>query len=404
MISKNNSTLFDNGNEIYSVSELTKLIKIHLEEEFNDITVEGELSNFKAHVSGHWYFNLKDATALISCTMWRGLNSYVFFTPSDGMKVIIKGRITVYPPRGNYQIEVRSMKPAGEGELQAAFEKLKRKLQAEGLFDEEHKKELPEFPDKIGVVTAIDGAAFRDIISVTRRRYPLVEIVIAPAKVQGEGAAQSIVDGIKLLNQKGDINLIVIGRGGGSLEDLWAFNEEIVAREIFKSKIPVISAVGHEIDFTIADFVADVRAATPSAAMEIATPDAEQILSFLKEFPLNSGLNISYILEAKKNKILNVISSYGFRAPQDKLKIKAQQLDTLIYKFRQKIDQKIIRIKNRLALAEVKLEGADVNRILKKGFALILQHNEIIPRAASFTNSETAKIKFYDNEIEVRKT
>ncbi len=403
MVKNNESTLFDKGNEIYSVSELTKLIKLNLEDEFSDITVEGELSNFKPHVSGHWYFNLKDATALISCTMWRGLNSYVFFTPADGMKVIIKGRITVYPPRGNYQIEVRSMKPAGEGELQAAFEKLKRKLQAEGLFDEVHKKELPAFPEKIGVVTAIDGAAFRDIISVTRRRYPLVEIVIAPAKVQGEGAAQSIVDGIKLLNQKGDIDIIVVGRGGGSLEDLWAFNEEIVAREIFKSKIPVISAVGHEIDFTIADFVADIRAATPSAAMEIATPDTGQILLFLKEFPLNSGLNISYILDAKKSKIYNIIGSYGFRAPQDKLKIKAQQLDNLVYKFIQGINQKLIQIKNRLAIASVKLESADVNRILKKGFTLVIQQDKIISRAASFANSETAKIKFFDNEIDVRK-
>lgn len=399
----NESTLFNNINEIYSVSELTKLIKINLEQGFSDITVEGELSNFKAHVSGHWYFNLKDATALINCTMWRGMNCYVFFTPSDGMKVIIKGRITVYPPRGNYQIEVRSMKPAGEGELQAAFERLKRKLQAEGLFNEEFKKTLPAFPNKIGVVTAIDGAAFRDIISVTRRRYPLVEILIAPAKVQGEGASQSIVEGIKLLNQKGDIDLIVIGRGGGSLEDLWAFNEEIVAREIFKSKIPIISAVGHEVDFTIADFVADIRAATPSAAMEIATPDVDQIQSFLKEFPLNSGLNISYILDAKKRKVLNIISSYGFRVPQDKLRIKEQQLDNLVYKFRQKIDQNLIRIKNRIAIANIKLEGADINRILKKGFTLIVQNNKIVTRAASFKNNETAKVKFYDNEIEVRK-
>jgi len=331
------------------------------------------------------------------------MNSYVFFTPADGMKVIIKGRITVYPPRGNYQIEVRSMKPAGEGELQAAFERLKRKLQSEGLFEEEYKKELPAFPNKIGVVTAIDSAAFRDIISVTRRRYPLVEIVIAPAKVQGEGAAQSIVEGIKLLNQKGDIDLIVIGRGGGSLEDLWAFNEEIVAREIFKSKIPIISAVGHEVDFTIADFVADVRAATPSAAMEIATPDVDQIQAFLKEFPLNSGLNISYILDAKKRKVLNIINSYGFRVPQDKLRIKEQQLDNLVYKFRQKIDQKLLRIKNRLIIAGIKLEGADINRILKKGFTLIVQDNKIVARAASFNNNETAKVKFYDNEIEVRK-
>lgn len=397
------SDLFNSMNEILSVSALTKLIKINLEEEFSDITVEGELSNFKAHVSGHWYFNLKDASAVINCTMWKGMNSYVFFSPEDGMKVIVKGRITVYPPRGNYQIEVRSMKPAGEGELQAAFERLKRKLQSEGLFDEQYKKELPSFPNKIGIVTAIDGAAFRDMISIARRRYPLVELVIVPAKVQGEGAAKSIVNGIQLLNQKDDIDLIIIGRGGGSLEDLWAFNEEVVAREIFKSKIPIISAVGHEVDFTIADFVADVRAATPSAAMEIATPDAEQILSFIKEFPLNSGSNISYILDAKRQKVLSMLNSYGFKVPHDKLRIKEQQLDNLVYRFRQKIDKRLDQLKNRLALSMAKLESADLNRILKKGFALISQNSKIVTRAAVFDVEDTARIKFYDNEIEVRK-
>ncbi len=397
------SDLFNSMNEILSVSALTKLIKINLEEEFSDITVEGELSNFKAHVSGHWYFNLKDASAVINCTMWKGMNSYVFFSPEDGMKVIVKGRITVYPPRGNYQIEVRSMKPAGEGELQAAFERLKRKLQSEGLFDEQYKKELPSFPNKIGIVTAIDGAAFRDMISIARRRYPLVELVIVPAKVQGEGAAKSIVNGIQLLNQKDDIDLIIIGRGGGSLEDLWAFNEEVVAREIFKSKIPIISAVGHEVDFTIADFVADVRAATPSAAMEIATPDAEQILSFIKEFPLNSGSNISYILDAKRQKVLSMLNSYGFKVPHDKLRIKEQQLDNLVYRFRQKIDKRLDQLKNRLALSMAKLESADLNRILKKGFALISQNSKIVTRAAAFDVEDTARIKFYDNEIEVRK-
>ena len=220
--------------QIFSVSEITKSIKFILESSFEKISIEGEISNFKAHDSGHWYFNLKDEKAVINCTMWKGLNSFVFFTPQDGIKVIVNGRITVYPPRGNYQIDVRSMKPAGVGELQAAFEKLKEKLQSEGLFDEEYKKDIPKYPGKIGLVTAIDGAAIKDMLSVAERRFPLVELVIAPTKVQGAGAAENIVENMKRLNKIKDIDLIIIARGGGSIEDLWAFNEEIVARAIFQ--------------------------------------------------------------------------------------------------------------------------------------------------------------------------
>ncbi|MCB0749972.1 MAG: exodeoxyribonuclease VII large subunit, partial [Ignavibacteriae bacterium] len=206
----------------------------------------GEISNFKAHVSGHWYFTLKDKNAQISCTMWRGVNNYVFFTPQDGMKVILTGKVTVYPPRGNYQLDVRSMKPAGEGELQKAFEALKRKLFEEGLFDEERKKTIPVYPNKIGVVTGSDTAAFKDMLSVAARRFPLVKILIAPARVQGEGAAEAIVHSIEELNKIKDVDVIIISRGGGSLEDLWAFNEEIVVRAAASSSIPLISAVGHE--------------------------------------------------------------------------------------------------------------------------------------------------------------
>ncbi|MDP3831768.1 MAG: exodeoxyribonuclease VII large subunit, partial [Ignavibacteriaceae bacterium] len=273
---------------ILTVGGLTKIIKEILEESFPSFSLIGEISNFKSHYSGHWYFTLKDSDAQISCTMWKGYNNYVFFKPEDGMKVIITGKLTVYPPRGSYQIDIRSMKPAGEGELQAAFERLKRKLFEEGLFDEVYKKEIPSSPKKIGVVTSIDGAAFKDIISVAQRRYPLVELVIAPAKVQGAGAAESIVNSIKQLNLHKDIEVIIVGRGGGSIEDLWAFNEEIVARAIFNSKIPIISAVGHEVDFTISDFVADLRAATPTAAMELATPDVNDIYMTIESFIDNS--------------------------------------------------------------------------------------------------------------------
>ncbi|MHB1687935.1 MAG: exodeoxyribonuclease VII large subunit [Ignavibacteriaceae bacterium] len=385
--------------EILTVSELTRQIKQTLEEEFSQVTVQGEISNFKSHVSGHWYFNLKDAGAVISCTMWKGINNYVFFTPQDGMKVTITGRITVYPPRGNYQLDVRSMKPAGAGELQTAFEILKQKLSGEGLFDEQFKKSIPAFPKRIGIVTAIDGAAFRDMISTARRRFPLVELVIAPSKVQGSGAAENIVESLKILNQKDDIDLIILGRGGGSIEDLWAFNEEIVARAIFDSKIPIISGVGHEIDFTIADFVADLRAATPSAAMEIATPNKADYFAFINDFSYNSTQNISKFFDDKRNKIVKSLESYGFKMPLDLVRRKSQQVDGAVYKLSGNFDRKFLMMKNRLSLLSKTLESHDIQKALKKGFVLVKQDSKFITRASNFVAGKEIQLKFYDDEI-----
>ena len=243
------------------------------------------------------------------------------------MKVIVTGRVTVYPPRGSYQIDVRSMKPSGVGELQAAFERLKQKLFAEGLFDDEYKKEIPSFPKKIGLVTAADGAAVKDMISVAERRFPLIELLIVPTKVQGAGAAENIVKSINQLNLLKDIDVIILARGGGSIEDLWAFNEEIVARAIFKSKIPVISGVGHEVDFTIADFVADLRAPTPSVAMELATPDIEEIKGFIKDSYSLSCDMIERILDNYRSEIEDQITSYAFRYPLEKIRRYSQMID-----------------------------------------------------------------------------
>ncbi|MEI7812036.1 MAG: exodeoxyribonuclease VII large subunit [Ignavibacteria bacterium] len=387
---------------ILSVGEITRLIKEELESSFSDISVEGEISGLKKHVSGHWYFTLKDSGAVISCAMWKGYNSSVFFTPADGMKIVVSGNISVYPPRGNYQLDVRQMKPAGAGGLQVAFEKLKRKLADEGLFSPEHKKPIPRFPKKIGIVTAIDGAAFQDMISIAKRRFPLVELVIAPSKVQGDGAAKSIAGSINLLNQRDDIDLIITGRGGGSLEDLWAFNEEIVARAIFESVIPVISAVGHEIDFTIADFAADLRAATPSAAMELATPDVDDYFTFLDDFKLNSTNNILYIMDEKKEKIGRLLNSYGFRVPRDLMRIRTQQTDNVFYRIEQMINKKLLAQNTRLLYLTKSLESGDCQKILKKGFVLVKQDTDkFVKRAADFRQNSPATLKFYDNEIQV---
>ena len=387
------------NNLILTVSELTKEIRTTLEETFDQVSVIGEISNFKPHISGHWYFSLKDSDAVINCTMWKGFNQYVFFTPQDGMKIIVNGKLTVYPPRGSYQLDIRSMKPAGIGELQEAFEKLKKKLEAEGLFDEKYKKPIPSFTQKIGVVTAIDGAAFKDLISVAKRRFPIVEIVIAPARVQGSGAAESIVSSIKRLNELTDIDVIIVARGGGSIEDLWAFNEERVARAIFKSKIPVITGIGHEVDFTISDYVADLRAPTPSVAMEIATPDKTEIENFINEFLSNATTNIEELIESKIGDVTSFIDSYGFRLPMDLVKQKSQQVDISIGKILQHINRHSLLYDKKISLLSKSLESYDIQRSLKRGFVLVKQNSKFVTRASHFNKEKKTQLKFYDGEV-----
>jgi exodeoxyribonuclease VII large subunit len=342
---------------------------------------------------------LKDVDAVINCTMWKGFNQYVFFTPQDGMKIIVNGKLTVYPPRGSYQLDIRSMKPAGLGELQEAFEKLKQKLEAEGLFDEKFKKPFPAFPKKIGIVTAIGGAAFKDLISVAKRRFPLVEIVIAPARVQGSGAAESIVNSIKLLNEYPSIDVIIVARGGGSIEDLWAFNEEIVARAIFKSKVPVISGVGHEVDFTISDYVADLRAPTPSVAMEIATPDIIEIENFINDFLSKSSSNIEDIIETKMQDVSSFSRSYGFRLPMDILNRKTQQVDMSLSRVLLSIEKYSMIYDKKISLLVKTLESYDIQRVLERGFVLVKQNSNFVTRASNFNKEKKAQLKFYDGEI-----
>lgn len=388
--------------QIYSVSDITKSIKFILESTFEKISIEGEISNFKSHGSGHWYFNLKDEGAVINCTMWKGVNNYVFFTPEDGMKIIVTGRVTVYPPRGSYQIDVRSMKPSGVGELQAAFERLKKKLFDEGLFDEENKRQIPVFPKKIALVTAADGAAVKDIISVAQRRFPLVELLVVPTKVQGADAAKNIADNIQKLNSFSDIDVIIVARGGGSIEDLWAFNEEIVARAIYKSNIPIISGVGHEVDFTIADFVSDLRAPTPSVAMELATPDIEEIKSFIIDSYSLSCDIIERTLDNYRSDIDNQLSSYAFKYPLEKIRKYSQKVDLISYKMITEIEKRILALSNKVALLTKSIDASDLDRTLRKGFALVIQNSKFISRKKNFNFTESSIIKFYDGEVKIK--
>src|SRR5712692_5873730 len=264
---------------LYTVSALTALLRLHIESAFPDVWVEGEVSNLRIPTSGHAYFTLKDATSQIRMVLFRSAGRALRFALEDGMHLVCRGRVTVYEPKGDYQVIVEYAEPKGVGALQLAFEQLKERLAAEGLFAEARKRSLPFFPRHIGVVTSPTGAAIRDIVQVARKRFPGIEIVLNPVAVQGESAAGEIARAIEELNERGGLDVLIVGRGGGSLEDLWPFNEEIVARAIAASRIPVVSAVGHEIDYTIADFVADVRAPTPSAAAELVVRDRQALLN-----------------------------------------------------------------------------------------------------------------------------
>ena len=267
---------------LYTVSALTALLRLHIESAFSDVWVEGEVSNLRIPTSGHAYFTLKDATSQIRAVLFRSAGRALRFALQDGMHLVCRGRLTVYEPRGDYQVVVEYAEPKGVGALQLAFEQLKERLAAEGLFDQARKRPLPFLPCRIGVVTSPTGAAIRDIVQVARKRFPGIEIVLNPVAVQGDSAAGEIARAIEELNEIGGFDVLIVGRGGGSLEDLWPFNEEIVARAIAASRIPVVSAVGHEIDYTIADFVADVRAATPSAAAELVVRDRQNLLGQAK--------------------------------------------------------------------------------------------------------------------------
>lgn len=384
---------------ILTVGEITSSIKEILEESFDDILIIGEISNYKNHYSGHWYFSLKDADAQINCVMWRSLTQQVFFSPSDGMKVVVRGKLTVYPPRGNYQIDVRSMKPAGVGELQQAYEKLKQKLFEEGLFAEEKKRPVPVMPSVIGVATSVDGAAFRDMISVARRRFPLVEIIISPCKVQGAGAAESIVEAIEQLQNESNAEVIIVGRGGGSIEDLWAFNEEIVARAIANSRIPVISGVGHEVDFTIADFVADMRAPTPTAAMELATPDKAMLIDILEKFQSDVDSTIFNVLNQYRQDLNEYSPVALLRRPAQSINLNFQKLDYAAYKLHAAMERCYTSYKNTLAVLSSSISANNVQKILKKGFVLVEQHGKFVKNGADLIPDTKFDIIFHDKKI-----
>ena len=338
-----------NDDKYLSISAITRYLKYKFEndEHLQTVYLKGEISNFKPHTRGHLYFTLKDENSRIGAIMFISNASKLLFTPEDGMKVLVKGKISVYEPTGNYQIYIDEMQEDGIGNLYIAFEQLKAKLDSEGLFDPKYKKPIPKIPRKIGIVTAPTGAAIKDILSTLKRRFPLVETILFPSLVQGADAHIDIVKQIKKA-QEFDIDVLIIGRGGGSIEDLWPFNEEDVARAIFECKIPTISAVGHEIDFTISDFVADVRAATPTASAEIAVPNIIDVLNYIDNMKIRASKVLLNKIENIKIVLKKLEDSYVLTNPLRMFEIKEQMLDSYIDKFNSIILNIIDRNNDRL--------------------------------------------------------
>ncbi|MBI4468282.1 MAG: exodeoxyribonuclease VII large subunit, partial [Acidobacteria bacterium] len=337
-----------------SVTQLTGQIKELLENGFFDIWVQGEISNFKAHSSGHWYLTLKDAQSQLQAVCFRMQNRLIRFRPEDGLEVFARGRISVYEKRGEYRLLIEYLEPVGVGSLQLAFEQLKARLEAEGLFRTDRKRELPLVPSRVGVVTSPSGAALRDILRVLMRRNSGVDVCIAPVRVQGEGAAAEIADAIRLLNGKEGkegregVDVIIVARGGGSIEDLWAFNEEAVARAIFQSRAPVISAVGHETDFTIADFVADVRAATPSAAAEQVAAGKDQLIERFFALEQNMTRAFRYRIATARERVSLLLARRGLDRASRSLQEHVQRLDDLSHRMEMACSRYLGRLEDRL--------------------------------------------------------
>lgn len=387
--------------EPITISILTNRIKSILENEFNFVYVTGEISNFKKHPpSGHYYFVLKDESSQISVTMWRAVNEQLLFTPEDGMKVVMKGRIRLYATRGTYNIEAFEMIPVGQGELQLAFEKLKMKLYEEGLFDEENKKPIPKFPENVGIITSESGAVIQDFTKIMSRRYTAAKLKLFPVNVQGLFAADEIIRSIKIANDpKFGLDVIVIARGGGSLEDLWTFNEESVARAVFNSRVPIVSAIGHEVDYTICDFVADLRAPTPSAAAEMIFPDSRELLERINRFEYYIGSFTERIINNYYTSIDDIEKSYVFRRPEDLINEFNYNLDLYEKNLRKTVNEKLLSCKNSLRGFERYINGINPNLSLQRGYSIVRKKNQIINKSKLLNPGDEIDIEFSDNSV-----
>ncbi len=384
-----------------TVTALTKYIKYKFDHDHHleEVLLEGEISNFKHNSRGHFYFTLKDENSQISATMFASYASKVKFEPENGMKVFVKGKVTVYEPSGTYQINVTEIKNDGIGDLYLAYEKLKKELAEKGLFNEDHKMMLPRFPKTIGVITSPTGAAIRDIINTISRRYPLCQVILYPAIVQGDDAKDNIVAQIKKANFDNYCDVLIVGRGGGSIEDLWAFNEPIVAYAIYDSKIPIISAVGHEIDFTIADFVADKRAATPTAAAELATPDINVLRENIR-YDLNQIIKrTKYIFDERKMYLVNLDKRLEALNPVNTLKHKREILEGDLMRLNMLINQILISKKHRFELLKRELDSKNPLSIMERGYSISESNGKIVTSINDVAPNSIMETKLKDGTI-----
>lgn len=387
---------------IFTVSELNRQVKSILEGSFPIIWVRGEISNFTWHSSGHMYFTIKDSTAQLRCVMWKEYNQHLFFTPREGHMIQVRGKVGLYERAGQYQLQVYEMEQQGMGHLRLAFERMAAKLRDEGLFDPQHKKPLPRFPERIAVVTSPTGAAIRDITGVIRRRFPSVGILLYPVTVQGDGAAGEIAAAIAELNRTGAADIIIVGRGGGSLEDLWAFNEESVARAVFDSGIPVVSAVGHEIDMTISDLVADLRAPTPSAAGELVVPDQREVSVLIRTLQSRMSRAVEHLLGTQRKHLERLRTSHGMRRPGDLIDRHRQGLGAR----QQRLLTAVMHLKKDLAgrlqgQAE-KLSALDPGAVLTRGYSICrrLPDEAIVTDAGALREDDAIEVTLARGRIE----
>lgn len=390
-------------NSFWTVSDLTRYIRELFEIDFRlqEVAVKGEASNITHARSGHLYFTLKDSGAQLKCVMWRSAAQKLHAIPQDGDALIVEGKMTVYEAGGNYQLIASRLETAGVGDLAAEFELLKKRLADEGLFDAEHKQPIPGFPEKIGIVTSANAAALRDILNVLRRRYPLADVLIAPTLVQGATAPAGIVRSLEWLDGRDDIDVILVSRGGGSMEDLWAFNDEAVARAIFNAKTPVISGVGHEIDFTIADFVADLRAPTPSVAAELATPDVSELTPSIHGI----GLHLRNVelgrIEQMRWEVMNLAQRLETQTPNNALGQLAQTVDGYTLRIENAMSQRFQKNRAQLAVLKAQLDGVSPQATLARGYAIVRKTDgSIVSKKADVASGDALTITVSDGDVE----
>ena len=410
------------NNNYITVTQLTRYIKYKIDNDnnLNKIYLKGEISNFKAHSRGHFYFTIKDENSRINAIMFSSFTKNINFMPIDGMKVLVCGKVSVFESTGNYQIYVEELLEDGVGNLYFLYEQLKKKLENEGLFDKAHKKAIPKIPNKIGIITAPTGAAIKDILSTLKRRWPVAETILFPSLVQGREAADDIVKNIEL-SKKYDLDVLIIGRGGGSIEDLWCFNEEKVARAIYALDTPVISAVGHEIDFTISDFVADLRAPTPTGAAEMCTPSKEDVQMFINQLNIRLINKIGVILKDKNKKLKKLKENYILKNPIAMYEVKEQKFDSLYEKLLTIYKNIIIENKNELLLLKTNLTHSITNKLdkdknnyvkliskleilnpiltIKRGYSIARINGEVVKSVKNVKNGDKIDIEVVDGKI-----